>query len=156
MGVHYRLPLHIGVNVSVERVNAFLVLCEAPGYNFKINADGNVFIFDVAYAEHEVVVSLIQDCFKVANDGVVRNPLTCVCGQPWLTFDLYVVFKLFLYPSLSSSCGGIVIAPNIAVSPDIAHYTLSWTSPQQHRGTLNFCSVLTPFYFESDFQYQFL
>ncbi|RUS33928.1 hypothetical protein BC938DRAFT_483210 [Jimgerdemannia flammicorona] len=97
-----RLPLRIGTNVSVERYNTFVVLREAPGYKFKLNADGDVYIVDMADSEHEAVISSLQAVFRVANGGVLWNPPIRVWGQPYHN---------------APGGGGLLVAPDVAVSP---------------------------------------
>ena len=82
MYVYYRLPLQIGVKVSVERFNTFVIRCEALGYKFERRPNGDVFIVDMAHPEHESVVYLVQRFFDIANGGVFLNPPISILGQP--------------------------------------------------------------------------
>ena len=79
------LPFQIGSKVSVENYNTFLDHNESSGYKFHWD-DGNVFVIDMAYADHEGVVSVLQDYFKAPNNGVIRGPIK-VLGQPCKKFS---------------------------------------------------------------------
>ncbi|CAG8526364.1 4767_t:CDS:2 [Acaulospora colombiana] len=112
-----RLPLQIGSNVSVEHYNDFLNRCESSGYKFQLRDNGDVFIIDMAYREHEFIVSLLQDYFKIPNGGVILNPPIDVVGQP------------FHY---CPSGNGEKIAPDIAVYPSMDYIpkpTLPYPGP---------------------------
>ncbi|CAG8604329.1 1894_t:CDS:2, partial [Paraglomus brasilianum] len=96
------LPFKIGSNISIKNYNKFLESRELSGYKLEYN-NGNVFIIDMCTQEHEGVVVLLQDYFKIPNGGVIINPPIIVSGQP-------------LHPSPNAN-----IAPNVAVYPDEAY-----------------------------------
>ncbi|RUS14180.1 hypothetical protein BC938DRAFT_477504 [Jimgerdemannia flammicorona] len=101
-----RLPLQIGAQVSPSRYNTFVVRRESPGCKFELQADGRVFVVDMAYAEHEDAVMILQKYFNIANDDAVFDAPIKASGQP-------------LYDEPGGS--GILIAPDISVSPENGH-----------------------------------
>ncbi|CAG8453411.1 3190_t:CDS:2 [Scutellospora calospora] len=70
----------IGSKISVKNYNIFLDRNEKIGYKFYWE-NNNVYIIDMANREHEAVVSYLQECFRVPNNGVKRGPLK-ILGQP--------------------------------------------------------------------------
>ncbi|CAJ0634005.1 314_t:CDS:2 [Entrophospora sp. SA101] len=99
------LPFKIGSNISIKNYNKFLESRELSGYKLEYN-NGNVFIIDMCTQEHEYVVALLQDYFKIPNGGVIIDPPIIVLGQP-------------LHPSPNAD--GLRIAPDIAVLPNEAY-----------------------------------
>ncbi|CAG8726273.1 17274_t:CDS:2, partial [Funneliformis caledonium] len=76
------LPFQIGKKISMNEYNTFLDRNESSGYKFSWE-NGDVYIVDMANPEHEAVVSLLQDYFKIPNDGVFIDPPIKVLGQPF-------------------------------------------------------------------------
>nr|CAG8675944.1 6027_t:CDS:2 [Entrophospora candida] len=95
------LPFIIGSNVSIKNYNKFLESYESSGYKFEYK-NGDVFIVEMCTAEHEFVITLLLDYFKIPNGGVIINPPIRVCGQPY-------------HPSPNAD--GLIIAPDVAVYP---------------------------------------
>ena len=75
------LPFQIGSNVSVKNYNTFLDHNESTGYKFRWE-NRNVYIIEMANADHEAVVSTLMDYFKAPNSGVILNPPIMVLSQP--------------------------------------------------------------------------
>ncbi|RHZ54771.1 hypothetical protein Glove_423g80 [Diversispora epigaea] len=96
-----RLPFKIGSNISIKNYNKFLESQESSGYKFEYN-DGEVFIEDMSTPDHEYVVALLQDYFKIPNENVIIDPPIDVMGSP-------------SHPSPNAN--GLVIEPDIAVYP---------------------------------------
>jgi len=72
----------------VEDYNTFLDHNESSGYKFHWD-NGNVYIIDMAYTEHEAVVRLLQKYFEVPNNGVIRGPIKAL-GQPCKKFSFSI------------------------------------------------------------------
>ncbi|KAF0551480.1 hypothetical protein F8M41_023419 [Gigaspora margarita] len=96
------LPIKIGSNVSIKNYNKFIESRELSGYKLEYN-NGNVCIIDMCTREHEDVVKLLQDYFKIPNGGVIFDEPLIVLGQP-------------LHPSPIAD--GLKIAPDVAVHPN--------------------------------------
>ncbi|KAF0517054.1 hypothetical protein F8M41_016960 [Gigaspora margarita] len=75
------LPIQIGWNLSVKKINTFFEHQDTCGYKFEINPKGNVFIVEMEKAVHASVVTLLQDYFKFPNGGVIINSLIDVLGS---------------------------------------------------------------------------
>ncbi|CAG8505064.1 701_t:CDS:2 [Acaulospora colombiana] len=99
------LPFQIGKNVSVKDYNTFLDHNESTGYKFYWE-NKNVYIIDIANPEHEAVVTLLQDIFKVPNGGIIFDPPIDVTGQPF---------------HWNPSDNATKIASDITIYPDVAH-----------------------------------
>ncbi|GES91968.1 hypothetical protein GLOIN_2v1734856 [Rhizophagus clarus] len=109
------LPLQIGSGISVKNYNTFLERNEKVGYKFRWD-QGRVYIVEMANMDHECVVSILMDCFKAPNNGVLRGPIK-VCGQP------------FHYNPINHR---EKIAPDIAVFPnstDVPRPTVPYPGP---------------------------
>jgi hypothetical protein len=101
----YSLPFQIGSKVSVKDYNTFLDRNESTGYKFYWNK-GNVYIIEMANSDHEYVISVLQECFRVPNNNVICGPIK-VCGQPCKRFPfsllglwLVITIHIFSYSSL--------------------------------------------------------
>ncbi|GES88783.1 hypothetical protein GLOIN_2v1789506 [Rhizophagus clarus] len=70
----------------------------------KINK--NVYVIEMANADHEAAVSVLMDYFKVPNNGVLFNPPIKVLGQPF---------------HFNPTGQGEKMTPDVAVYPDTAH-----------------------------------
>ncbi|CAG8492381.1 12925_t:CDS:2 [Acaulospora colombiana] len=66
----------------MEDYNTFLDHKESSEYKFHWDNE-NVYIVDMANPEHEALVSLLQDYFKVPNGDVIIDPPIDVEGQPY-------------------------------------------------------------------------
>src|SRR5213080_2869420 len=74
------LPIQIGWNLSVKKIDNFFERHDTSGYKFDIDSRGNVFIVEMETAEHAFVVARLQEYFKVPNGGVVDDPPIDVVG----------------------------------------------------------------------------
>ncbi|CAB4384986.1 unnamed protein product [Rhizophagus irregularis] len=104
------LPLHIGSKVTINNYNTFLHNYGSSGYKFRFqlnsdNTTGEVYIIDMASHVHERITTLLQDYFKVPNNGVFINPPILVDGQ-----------VLHYVPRGN----GVEVAPDACVSPGVA------------------------------------
>jgi len=68
------LPIQIGWNLSVEKIDTFFERQDTRGYKFYINPRGNVFIVEMEKIVYSLVIARLQDYFKVPNGGVVDDP----------------------------------------------------------------------------------
>ncbi|CAI2162339.1 12590_t:CDS:2 [Funneliformis geosporum] len=68
------LPIQIGWNLSVEKIDTFFERQDTCGYKFDIDPRGKVFIVEMEISEHNFVVERLKDYFKVHNGGVVYDP----------------------------------------------------------------------------------
>nr|CAG8560788.1 9050_t:CDS:2 [Entrophospora candida] len=98
------LPFQIGSKVSVKDYNTFLDRNESTGYKFYWNK-GNVYIIEMANSDHECVISVLQECFRVPNNNVICGPIK-VYGQPFHYNPINITEKM---------------APDVAVYPNIAY-----------------------------------
>src|SRR6185312_12115900 len=98
------LPFKIGSNISIKNYNKLLESRELSGYKLEYN-NGNVFIIDMCTQEHEGVVVLLQDYFKIPNGGVIINPPIIVSGQPRKKIQALTFYRFsnILHPFYSSS-----------------------------------------------------
>ena len=88
----------------IKNYNTFLHNHESSGYKFRFdlnddNKTGNVDIIDMASPEHEDIVTLLQDFFKVPNGGIIFDPPIVVTGQPrkcYSSLPLVIEFSIFL------------------------------------------------------------
>ncbi|CAG8607133.1 13380_t:CDS:2 [Funneliformis caledonium] len=74
------LPIQIGWNLSVEKIDTFFERQDTRGYKFDIDSKGNIFIVEMEKAEHASVVGLLQKYFEVPNGGIIINPPIDVLG----------------------------------------------------------------------------
>ena len=101
------LPLKIGSKITIKNYNTFLENHGSAGYKFWFDKKtSDVFIIGMASTIHEAVVSLLQDYFKIPNNGVVVNPPIRVYGQPrkriYLVCFLLLNFNILIIFSYSS------------------------------------------------------
>src|ERR1044072_1263815 len=75
------LPIQIGWNLSVEKIDTFFERQDTRGYKFDIDSRGNVFIVEIKKDEYGFVVARLQDYFKVPNGGMIINPPIDVGGS---------------------------------------------------------------------------
>src|SRR2546430_3295886 len=78
------LPIQIGWNLSVEKIDTFFEHHDTRGYKFDIDSRGNVFIVEMKKAEYFMAVNQLQRYFEVPNGGVIINPpidVTCNAGR---------------------------------------------------------------------------
>src|SRR5437764_10018922 len=74
------LPIQIGWNLSVEKIDTFFERHDTCGYKFDIDSKGNIFIVEMIKAEHGSVVRQLKNYFNVPNGGVVDDPPIDVLG----------------------------------------------------------------------------
>ena len=81
----------------------------------------------MASPEHEDIVTLLQDFFKVPNGGIIFDPPIVVTGQPrkcYSSLPLVIEFSIFLqsFHIVHHEPGGtgVEVAPDVAVCPDTA------------------------------------
>src|SRR3954463_5770030 len=103
------LPIQIGWNLSVEKIDIFFERHDTRGYKFDIDSRGNVFIVEMGEtAEHNFVIEQLQDYFKVPNGGVINNPPISVGGavgkkNSFGLLRLVISFLMFYNSSLSTT-----------------------------------------------------
>ncbi|CAG8470640.1 850_t:CDS:2 [Funneliformis caledonium] len=99
------LPFQIGKNVSVKEYNTFVDRHESTGYKFYWE-NKNVYIIEMANADHEAVVSTLMQFFLLPNNGVIILPPIRVLPQPF---------------HFNPAGQGEKTAPDVAVYPASAH-----------------------------------
>ncbi|CAJ0904375.1 11280_t:CDS:2 [Entrophospora sp. SA101] len=98
------LPIQIGWNLSVKKIDNFFERHDTRGYKFDIDSKGNVFIVEMESDEHTFVVVRLQEYFKVPNGGVVDDPPIDVVGAS---------------AHYQPNGGGLPSAPDVAIFPSL-------------------------------------
>ncbi|KAF0459367.1 hypothetical protein F8M41_000776 [Gigaspora margarita] len=75
------LPIQIGWNLSVKKIDTFFERQDTRGYKFDIDPRGNVFIVEMEKTVHASVVIRLIVYFMVPNGGVADNPPIDVLGS---------------------------------------------------------------------------
>ncbi|CAB5385690.1 unnamed protein product [Rhizophagus irregularis] len=75
------LPIQIGWNSSVKKIDTFFERQDTRGYKFDIDSRGNVFIIEMEKDERGFVIKRLEKYFDVPNGGVVDNPPIDVGGS---------------------------------------------------------------------------
>ena len=131
------MPLRIGSKITIKNYNTFLENHGSAGYKFWFDKKtSDVFIIGMASTEHEIVISLLQDYFKVPNNGVIFDPPIIVCGQPckriYSSLLLVIEFSILSFFNIvhdEPGGTGLKIAPDVAVYPNIAFVPRPSASP---------------------------
>jgi hypothetical protein len=117
------LPYPLASDVSVQDFNSFIERKDKIGYKAEYR-NGTVYIVDMTTSEHEAVIEVVGNRFRVANGGAsfLTSPLQ-ILGQPCKgIFPVYLIFGLLIsvLPTAheSPSRDGSHIMPDLAVYPN--------------------------------------
>jgi hypothetical protein len=133
------LPIQIGWNLSVEKIDTFFERQETRGYKFDIDSKGNVFIVEMVKDEHTAVVKRLDKYFEVPNGGVADDPPIDVLEfsskkNSFGSFSLVISFITFSCPIKAhyKPCGrDKPSAPDIAIFPGLSIIPKPPTPPSQ-------------------------
>ncbi|CAG8610702.1 7916_t:CDS:10, partial [Dentiscutata heterogama] len=95
----------IGSKITIKEYNKFLERQESSSYKYQRRDNGDVFVIDMSGYEHDLVVTLLQDYFKVPNNTIIDPPI--IVGS-----------DTFHY---SPSGTGELIAADVSVYPNRNH-----------------------------------
>jgi hypothetical protein len=125
------LPIQIGWNLSVKKIDTFFERQDTRGFKFDIDSRGNVSIVEMEKAEHFAVVKRLDKYFEVPNGGVADNPPIEVYSNSgkknsFRLLRLVISFIIFSCPynsSLSTTWKRKTICTRYCYIPRFDHYS---------------------------------
>ncbi|CAG8489220.1 6375_t:CDS:2 [Gigaspora rosea] len=124
---HDSLPIQIGWNLSVKKIDSFFESQDTRGYKFEIDPKGNVFIVEMEGTVHCSVVKRLTKYFDVPNGAEADDPPIDVMGaaskkNSFGSLSLVISFIIFSCPIIEHyqpNGAGTPSAPDIAIYPGL-------------------------------------